>query len=94
MGSKIYERILRIKNRDSKFLEGTMLEDDFQWLIEQVEEQQKSNTPKPLEEWQYEDADCLWWSFPIDEPPYVGTPLDADFPDYVTHFTEFSMPES
>jgi len=31
------QRLLEIKNRDSKFLEGTMLKEDFDWLIEQAE---------------------------------------------------------
>lgn len=32
--------------------------------------------PRPLSEWNEEDGDVLWWRFPIEEPPYVGTPLD------------------
>jgi hypothetical protein len=31
---------------------------------------------RPLSEWSEEDGDVLWWRFPIDEPPYVGSPLD------------------
>lgn len=34
------------------------------------------NTPRTLSEWSEEDGDVLWWRFPIEEPPYVGTPLD------------------
>ncbi|WP_313182093.1 hypothetical protein [Lacrimispora sp.] len=49
---------------------------------------------KPLDEWYEEDGDCLWWSFPIEEPPYCGTPLDCDFPDHVTHFTKFVIPQN
>lgn len=49
---------------------------------------------KPLEKWYEEYGDCLWWSFPIEEPPYCGTPLDCDFPDYVTHFTRFVVPQN
>jgi len=49
---------------------------------------------KPLEKWHEEDGDCLWWSFPIEEPPYCGTPLDCDFPDHVTHFTRFIIPQN
>ena len=29
----------------------------------------------------------LWWRFPIDEPPYCGSPLDSEWPGYHTHFT-------
>lgn len=49
---------------------------------------------KPLEKWYEEYGDCLWWSFPIEEPPYCGTPLDCDFPDHVTHFTRLVIPHN
>jgi hypothetical protein len=28
------------------------------------------------EEWTEEDGAVLWWTFPIQEPPYCGTPND------------------
>ena len=31
---------------------------------------------RPLAEWTEEDGPVLWWKFPIDEAPYVGTPFD------------------
>lgn len=34
---------------------------------------------------------CLG-KFPIDEPPYVGTPLDSDWPGYHNHWTPLSVP--
>jgi hypothetical protein len=37
------------------------------------------STPHLLEEWSEEDGPVLWWRFPVDEPPYVGTPLDLGF---------------
>lgn len=48
---------------------------------------------RPLDDWAEEDGAVLWWSFPLREPPYVGSPLDDDFPDYVTHWTPISVPE-
>lgn len=48
---------------------------------------------KPLKDWYEEYGDCLWWSFPVEEPPYCGTPLDCDFPDHVTHFTRLVIPQ-
>lgn len=33
--------------------------------------------PRPLSEWSEERGAVLWWRFPIDEPPYVGTPNDC-----------------
>lgn len=42
----------------------------------------------------YEDmGDVLWWEFPIREAPYCGTPLDDDFPEYMTHFTKIKLPD-
>ncbi len=32
--------------------------------------------PRPLSEWHEDIGDVLWWRFPIEEPPYVGSPLD------------------
>lgn len=32
--------------------------------------------PRPLSEWTEEDGDVLWWRFPIEEPPYCGSPND------------------
>lgn len=52
-----------------------------------------NNCARPLEEWHEDYGDVLWWKFPIEEPPYVGSPLDANWPDYHTHWTPFAVPE-
>lgn len=31
---------------------------------------------RPLSEYHEDMGPVLWWRFPIDEPPYVGSPLD------------------
>ena len=31
---------------------------------------------RPISEWHEDIGPVLWWSFPITEPPYVGSPLD------------------
>lgn len=31
---------------------------------------------RPLSEWHEDDGPVLWWKLPINETPYVGTPLD------------------
>ncbi|NQX67963.1 hypothetical protein HQN90_17720 [Paenibacillus alba] len=49
--------------------------------------------PRMKDEWHEDYSDVLWWSFPIQEPPYCGTPLDADWPDYHTHWTPLVIPE-
>ena len=47
---------------------------------------------RPLEEWGEDYGDVLWWAFPIEEPPYVGSPLDAAWPGYHTHWTPLTEP--
>lgn len=46
----------------------------------------------PIEDWHEDDGNVLWWSLPVCEPPYCGTPNDTDFradngEEYFTHFT-------
>lgn len=48
---------------------------------------------RPLDEWHEDYGHALWWYFPVVEPPYCGSPLDDDFPDYVTHWTTIHVPE-
>ena len=48
--------------------------------------------PRTLEEWHEDCGDVLWWKFPIEEPPYVGSPLDMAWPGYHTHWTLIPMP--
>lgn len=49
---------------------------------------------QPRETWDEDDGPALWWKFPVKEPPYSGTPLDDDFPDYVTHWTHILTPRA
>lgn len=56
--------------------------------IDSIEER----LPNAKDSWCEEDGAVLWWKFPIVEPPYVGTPFDDDFPDYVTHWTRIKIP--
>lgn len=52
------------------------------------------NRPRPIEKWHEDMGDCLFWVFPIQEPPYCGTPLSDDFKEgYYTHFTMLPIPE-
>lgn len=46
----------------------------------------------PIDSWHEDMGDCLWWALPIEEPPHCGSPLEIDFPDYVTHFTRLVEP--
>lgn len=48
---------------------------------------------RTIDEWHEDFGDVLWWTFPIEEPPYCGSPLDMDWPDYLTHWTPIVIPE-
>jgi len=43
--------------------------------------------PRPIEEYHEDMGPVTWWKFPIDEPAWIGTPNDSDWPGYHTHFT-------
>ena len=60
--------------------------------IKHLYEQQKVKA-RLAKYWDEDLGDCLWWDFPVEEPPYCGTPLDDDFPKYKTHFTELHIPD-
>ncbi|WP_227655570.1 hypothetical protein [Enterococcus avium] len=60
--------------------------------VEQLDEPQKVKA-RLAKHWDEDLGDCLWWDFPVEEPPYCGTPLDDDFPRYKTHFTELHIPD-
>lgn len=49
---------------------------------------------RPLADWSEDAGDVLWWRFPIDEPPYCGSPLDTDWPGYHTHWTPLIVPDA
>ena len=44
-------------------------------------------TPRPLADWHEDDGPALWWTLPMCEAPYSGSPLDSDWPDCHTHWT-------
>lgn len=46
----------------------------------------------PLDDWSDDDSFVLWFKFPIDEPPYVGSPLCCDWPGYHTHWRRIAVP--
>lgn len=47
---------------------------------------------RPLEDWHEDFGDVLWWAFPVKEPPYVGSPLDTEWPGYHTHWQIIKVP--
>jgi hypothetical protein len=57
-----------------------------------LEAAEAARVARPGEEYHEDMGDMLWWRFPIDEPPYAGSPLDTDWPGYHTHFTPILIP--
>lgn len=60
-------------------------------VLTKLEEPQKVKA-RLAKHWDEDLGDCLWWNFPVEEPPYCGTPLDEHFPKYKTHFSMIDMP--
>ncbi len=38
-----------------------------------------ADVARRFSEWSEECGDVLWWRFPVQEPPYLGSPLDLGF---------------
>lgn len=36
-------------------------------------------TPRPEYEWSEDEGPVIWWLWPIEEAPYIGTPLDLGY---------------
>jgi len=47
---------------------------------------------RPLADWNEDVGVTLWWRFPVDEPPYCGSPTYDDWPGYHTHWTPILVP--
>ena len=43
--------------------------------------------PRPLDSWHEDFGPVTWWKLPVEEPAWIGTPLDTDWPGYHTHWT-------
>ena len=46
----------------------------------------------PLADWNEDVGVTLWWRFPVEEPPYCGSPTYDDWPGYHTHWTPILVP--
>lgn len=45
-----------------------------------LDELDRVTTLRPFEAWGEDHGPVLWWLWPIEQPPYCGTPLDDDWP--------------
>lgn len=57
--------------------------------VYKVKRREKKTTiiARPKKEYHEDMGPVTWWRFPIDEPAWIGTPNDSDWPGYHTHFT-------
>lgn len=51
----------------------------------------------PINRWHEDDGTVLWWRYPVEEPPYVGTPLDTEWEEneydqWYTHWSRLELP--
>ena len=46
-------------------------------MTEPTDEEIARQIARPVEEWHEDIGDVLWWKFPVEESPYVGSPLDV-----------------
>lgn len=53
---------------------------------------QDAEMPRPLADWHEDDGAVVWWMIPVDEPAWIGTPLDDGWPGYHTHWTPHPKP--
>jgi hypothetical protein len=65
----------------------------MQELVARIAELEAKAVPRPLDDWHEDFGPMLWWTFPIQEEPYCGTPNDSDWPGYHTHWTPIPIPE-
>lgn len=54
---------------------------------------------RPASEYHEDMGAVLWWRMPVQEPPYIGSPLDTEWVEdghdaYYTHFTPIAVPET
>jgi hypothetical protein len=75
----------------SRLLKAQLTQKDQEISILKAEVE-RLETPIPIDDWHEDMGDVLWWEFPIQEPPYCGTPLDILWPGYYTHFTPLPRP--
>lgn len=92
------ERADRAKRKYARFVLvaeqwNDQLTDTEKLLREAESREKKLREARPIEEWHEDYGDVLWWTFPIEEAPYCGNPLDSDWPDCHTHWTPFVVPE-
>lgn len=48
--------------------------------------------PRAKANWHEDYGPVLWWTLPVGEAPWVGSPGDSDWSDHFTHWTPLPVP--
>ncbi|OMF37452.1 hypothetical protein BK133_05190 [Paenibacillus sp. FSL H8-0548] len=65
---------------------------NYSFAVTRLKQFEDAVAPHPIDEWHEDIGDVLWWLFPIQEPPYCGSPLDSNWPNFHTHWTPLIIP--
>lgn len=103
-GGKAARRIARLRRRQAH-LERRIAENPernlsfdtaeasaLRWATDELETFGLLRLALPLAEYHEDFGHVLWWTFPINEPPYCGIPTDSDWPGYHTHWSPLPVP--
>lgn len=91
---EIYKAVLHfVPNVDKEELMRALNYDRQQYEKGYLDGKADAAEARPIDEWDEDMGDVLWWKFPIEEAPYVGSPLDAAWPGYHTHWTPIPIPK-
>lgn len=75
---KLFDRIAQACGDPGSYLPRRPDESVTRWSARAVAHVLQA--PRPLEEWSEDDGPVLWWRLPVEEAPWVGTPLDDEWP--------------
>ncbi len=95
--SALRQEAARLLENEAAFVREAMaLRDDVTAARQEAETLRGRDVVREKDAWHEDFGPVLWWLLDEDghhcEAPYVGTPLDDDFPDYVTHFSRLPLP--
>lgn len=45
------------------------------------------HTLHPIDSWHEDKGEVMWWLLPVAEAPYIGSPLNDNWPGYHTHWS-------
>lgn len=88
----IKEHVDAGKLQHAGFHSHAQLGEVLQGAICDMDELARITKVHPADDYHEGLGDVLWWALPVTEAPYVGSPLQADWPGYHTHWTPVPTP--